>query len=107
MRIVNRDTFISLPEGTVFCEYTPQMFGNLMVKGESIVWEDGNDYLELSLNDSINFEMLEIHSINIPMDFDGGGRNGCFKYDQLYAVWDRKDVEGLIARLNLSLMEAY
>ena len=115
---MNRDTFIRLPEGTVFTEWAPDWFGTLKIKGSSITWDyqDGNDYFELELVDieahssSSRFDILE-RAVNtgasVTMSFKETSRNGCFEYDQLYAVWDRRDIEGLIARLSQSLDEAY
>ncbi len=119
MKIVNRDTFIKLPEGTIFAEYAPCWFGPIMVKGHSITWPDteGNDYLELSLTDQIEANgsgdesdklfAAEKSGVSIPMSFNSSGRNGCFEYKQLYAVWERTDVEGLISVLSKYLEEGY
>ena len=35
MRIVDRETFLALPAGTVFCKFEPDIFGNLEIKGDS------------------------------------------------------------------------
>jgi hypothetical protein len=38
------------------------------------------------------------------MDFACEGRDGCFESDdQMFAVWERADVEALIARLSATL----
>ena len=36
---------------------------------------------------------------SLDMDFRCSGRDGCFEKDQLFAVWEKKDVEMLISRL--------
>jgi DNA modification methylase len=40
---------------------------------------------------------------SLRMDFDIDGRDGCFDEDQLFAVWERQDVEALIERLQRTL----
>ena len=97
MNIVNRDTFIKLPEGTVFTEWVPDWFGTLKIKGQSITWPDqeGNDYVELELVDvdasssDSRWDILDravTSGESVPMSFEESGRNGCFEDDQLYAV---------------------
>lgn len=114
MRIVDRDTFLALPNGTVFAKYEPVVFGPLAVKRESL---RGVDFFYSSITDEVDagdpFELLERcdHSQktgeNVVMDFNTWGRDGCFNADQLFAVWDCEDVEGLIECLTQSLAQGY
>lgn len=112
MRIVNRATFLQLPHETVFAKYQPQSFGDLLIKGET----HGNDFLYQSINDAIMcndsdelYDLLddaEKGNSSLDMDFDCQARDGLFEENQLFAVWDRRDVESLITRLQSTLTQA-
>lgn len=113
MKIVDRKTFLSMPAGTLFSKYVPMCFGELCIK-ESTLGE--NDFLVQHINDAIacggsdEFASLlddaERNGTSLAMDFDALGRDGCFDADQLFAVWERDDVEALIARLQTAISRA-
>lgn len=113
MKILNRDKFIQLPENTLYTEYQPCNFGNLTIKGTSMIWDHGNDYQTQEIHDAIKcggsdefFDILdkaEKSEESMEMDFDCQGRDGCYEMDQLYAVWEKKDIEQLIDRLKKCL----
>lgn len=108
MKIVDRKTFLAMPAGTVFYKYEPHFFTDLGIKGETCgndfscfefgggIWPDGcNDSGELFAK----WEAMLHGEPSGPLDFESEGRDGLFDEDQLFAVWDREDVAGLIARL--------
>lgn len=108
MRIVDQDEFLSMPAGTVYSEYMPQVFTGLFVK-ESGSEKYSNDYIETSLIGNIKcedssefaeklFDAVEVGS-EVDLDFESGGRNGMFNSEQLYAVYSKEDVKGLIDKL--------
>lgn len=106
MKIVDRKTFLAMPEGTVFSKYQPCVFEEFRIKGET--W--GNDFLYQSL-DAGEFESsgsddwmqkldrAEKDGIDLPLVFDGGSRDGCFDDDQLFAVLSESDVLALIEKI--------
>ncbi|QDD91920.1 hypothetical protein [Pseudomonas oryzihabitans] len=111
MRIVNREAFLAMPAGTVFCKYEPCVFGNLEIKGESTVNAQGEhiDYWSQDLagalkaeNSGDYFEAIEAAEAgqSVAMDFDCQSRDGLYEQDQLFAVWEPHDVLGLIRRLH-------
>lgn len=107
MRIVNLKQFLALPNGTVFAKYEPCSFEVLMIKTANVGERDfcyqelGPDALDAT--DTADFvEKLhesEASGIELALDFHGGGRDGCFDDDQLFAVFSQGDVEQLIHRL--------
>ena len=111
MKIVDRKTFLSLPVGALFSDYEPCIFGELLIKGES--WSE--DYFTQKLSSAIScsssdeFGKILEHAretgASVAMDFSCEARDGCFNEDQLYAVWERGDVEALIQRLQLACKE--
>lgn len=111
MKIVDRETFLSLPSGTLFSKCEPWIFDHLTIKGPTC----GNDFMEQQIVDAVNAndtgehidlleDSLETRS-SIPLDFHSMGRDGCFDRDQLFAVWERQDVRDLIDRLSEALEE--
>lgn len=109
MKIVNRKEFLAMPAGTVYSKYTPFIFDDLSIKGDT--WS--NDFLCQSLSDAFwwlsseeyieGLQRAENAGESLVMDFDCESRDGLFDEQQLFAVWERSDVEGLIARLQLAL----
>jgi len=105
MRIVNRKQFLEMPAGTLYSKYQPCIFHELMIKEDSLE----NDFIHQQIatalentgsNDLMNkAAMLEAIDIDLPMDFDCCGRDGCFDEDQLFAVWSDDDRIALIERL--------
>jgi hypothetical protein len=113
MKIVNLDEFRKLPSGTIFLKYEPCVFEDLQCKGETTdvdfyaanisYWPDctGSDDFFYKFEDSQNC------GVSVKMDFDSTGRDGCFEKDQLFAVYEKNDVEMLIDKLNRCLVQAY
>lgn len=113
MKIVNREQFLALPSGTLFSKYQPCVFEPLAIKGDT--WT--NDFLVQELHDAVDaaneaeftdtlfFAVEEGRSVNLNLDCMG--RDGLFDADQLFAVWERREVEQLIGRLQQALRDGY
>lgn len=104
MKIVNRKTFLTMPENTVFAKFKPNIFEELCIKLESYE----NDFRYIQINDSIAGNSEDFHNIldgcvkneaNIQMTFDSTFRDGLFDDNQLFAVWNSIDIARLIERL--------
>ena len=108
MRIVNRATFLAMPENTLFSKYEPCIFRDLLIKGESL---HCNDFCVSQIADAIDCDGSESFidacdgavqtGASLKMDFDLFGRDGCFNDNQLFAVWEKDDIEALIDKLNM------
>jgi hypothetical protein len=114
MKIVDRKTFLAMPEGFVFQKFEPMIFGDIEVRNEAIQPrpEFPGDYYSTELtsrtdcDDDSVFSAIE-NGTSFDMSFITQCRDGFYDADEQFAVWERKDVEGLIARLQRSLEEAY
>lgn len=117
MRIVDRKTFLAMPEGTVFAMYDQSIIREPKVKAKSL-GSGGElvDFCFTSLTDGVDCEwserdgiidLAEIEGTPFAMSFIKECRDGDFAPDQLFAVWERADVEGLIARLQSALVDGY
>ena len=106
MRIVNRETFLKMPPNTLYSKFEPCVFGELEIKGST--WN--NDYTVQDIVGAIEssdsgdysdklFAAMETGG-SLKMDLDCMGRDGMFDEDQMFAVWEREDIEQLIERLN-------
>jgi len=113
MRIVDRKTFLSLPDETLFSKYEPCVFGDLKIKGETV---GTNDFLTQQICDAIRCddsgEFADIlfsaqeTGYSFAMDFDYMGRDGLFDDDQLFAIWETVDIIALIDRLKILVPNA-
>lgn len=106
MRIVDHKTFLSLPAGTVFSKYEPYAFDSLAIKGSSI---GDIDFFVQEIETAVDsdhsgdfydkLDAAQTKGASLAMDFNCESRDGLFEPGQLFAVWEKADVEGLIARL--------
>lgn len=107
MRIMTRVQFMAIPHDVLFSEYEPCFFGPLKVKHQTTEY---NDFVEQQIADAIDVvdggEMCDklddsqALGTSVAMDFNCAGRNGLYDPpERLYAVWERADLEQLIAKL--------
>lgn len=118
MKIINKEEFYKLPNGTLYSEYVPCCISELRIKqdtifgfnGEPIDWfyQDliGSIKENVSLGYHETLEQSRKNKTSIELDFDASERDGCFIDDQLFAVYEKGDLEGLISKLE-SLRSAY
>jgi hypothetical protein len=126
MKIVDRKTFLAMPAGTVYAKWgsagelapneSDLTHGCVAVKGDTVA---GVDWVAQELldwpedcSDSGQWADAMIAAIagtpTAPLSIgDGGGRDGLFDDDQLFAVFQRVEVERLIALFQNSLATAY
>lgn len=115
MIIVDRKTFLDMPAETVFSFYEPCIFSGPAIKGKTL-FSDGEaiDFFYTNefagpidaMSSGDEAEMLfdaQRNGTSLPLCFDTLQRDGCFDHDQLYAVYERRDVEALIERLKKTL----
>lgn len=112
MKIINRVDFLALPENTIFSKYEPCYIHEMEIKGET--WN--NDFLVQQVHDAVkadsSAEYTEIldrcqkTGESFEMDFHCQDRDGMFENEQLFVVWEKRDIENLIKRLQECLSEA-
>lgn len=110
MRIVDLETFLGLPAGVVFSKYEPIIFGSLCIKGDSI--PEARDFFYQDITEAVDGNLIDLandleNGRTVAMDLDCMSRDGCFADDQLFAVWDRQDVEQLVSRFTVALEQGY
>jgi hypothetical protein len=114
MRIVDRKTFLAMPDGTLFSKFEPNIFEDLQIKSGGPALH--NDFFYTGIKDAIDNagssdfsdQLEKARTEEIPMDFDAIGRDGCFDdSDTFFAVWSATDVQKLIVRLTQALQTGY
>ena len=103
-----------MPANTVYSKYEPCVFGNIKIKGDSIHHAGGvGDFGYQQIADAVDagssnefsdiLFAAEETGDSFNMDFDCQGRDGLFDEDQLFVVWEKRDIQALILRLNETL----
>lgn len=123
MRIVDRDTFLALPAGTIFAKFggpegdpADAWFEDVCIKESScasdFVVQDLTGQFEGWTGSDSHFEELDrmtddpAHE-SPPLDYDSAGRDGLFDQRQRFAVWSKEDAARLIARLQDAFARGY
>lgn len=125
MRIVNRETFLSMPEGTIYAKWgdgertckneEAHFYSEVAVKGRSL----GNDWIEQPLfawpenshNDtecSIEWDAALAGGETSDMCIgDAGSRDALFDKKQLFAVFNKTEAERLRGLIDWAIGSAY
>lgn len=112
MKIINRKEFLSMPSGTVYSHYVPQVADGLMVKYETLT----NDWVYQDLLFNVDGESseeasekltnAEEHGSSFRLDLHCGSRDGIYDDNQLFMVYEKEDVKRLIKKLVEAALEA-
>jgi len=111
MKIINRKQFLKMKPGTVYSLYEPCIFGALEIKEKSYEndwqYQDIVDAIECDDSGDLADRLFDAqeNGSSLDIDFDCLSRDGLFDDDQLFAVWERKDVVALIERLRQTIDE--
>jgi len=108
MKIVDYDTFIKMPAGTLYAEYTPCVFGDTRIKHD--ILNGGKDwfYSDLTTNPEYNGNWEDVcesmeKGEDVPRETDCCQRDGMFDYDRKFLVYSGHDVETMIETLKETL----
>lgn len=107
MRILNLQEFLALPSGVIYAKYKPCIFGPLMVKYQT---DDENNittsplHTEVDMFDTGDFVVKltkaeNDSSYSIPLDLEATYGESIYDTNQLFAVYEQKDIDQLIAKL--------
>lgn len=113
MKILNRKEFSKLPSNTLYQKYKPRctedigIFMEFWDLGEGLSGDfiyqdiDGRGAIK-SAGSEDAWNILDNalkNKTSFDLDFNCNSRDGCFDEDQLFLVWEKKDVSQLIERL--------
>lgn len=104
MRVVDRETFLTLPAGTVYAKGQPIHWHGLQIKGESLQddWYYLNPCWIASSEDEDPVEAMDRaiqDGQSRPME-DAFGRDGMFDSKDLFLIFEPADLQELIALFN-------
>jgi hypothetical protein len=98
MKIVTREEFLKLPEGTLYSKYQPCVADQIHIKGETVM----DDFCCVDISDSTDFMYAAGNSQ--PVNLDRPYRDGCSRdKDQLFAVWELDDLKELAKIVNRAM----
>lgn len=110
MKIVNKQEFYKLPEGTIYSNYEPCVFDGLKIKQSTIY--DGDKPIDfffenlignIDAKDSVQLvDVLieaEENKTSIKLDFNCCERDGLYDENALYAIYEPGDIEKLVSKL--------
>lgn len=107
MRLVNRNIFLTLPEGTLYCKFKPNYwYDHLQVKGPSLT----NDWYYTELIGDMGDSLSEVeatkdlqsgHSVSFLMR-EYASRDGYYDEDELFCIYENHDIDDLIEQLLLT-----
>lgn len=110
MKIVNRNTFLTMPSGLLFQKYSKTgNLGDLEIKActpgkwtpdflsvqLTSAWPKGPDNSDQFVEKWANIENGE----SFTFEYEIASRDGLYEEDQLFCVYDKEDVEALIKQL--------
>ena len=101
-KIINRKEFLAMPANTLYREYEKRgiISGDLEIKGDSLE----NDFWVQRLDDTNTDDVEEmikmLDSGVVEFDLECESRDAMFNDEQLYLVYERKDVEQLFNRIS-------
>ena len=99
MKFVNKEDFLKLPEGILFCEYSPKYrnLGEVCVKKQSI--EDDFFYSPLfQLPESIVVAMARDTNYSFSLE-DYTYRDGPLNSEHLYMIFETPDINAILHTL--------
>ncbi len=116
MRIINRQEFLGLPDGTLYSEYQEGCFHGLKIKAGSVYSvfpdmedDDPIDFYYQNLVGSVAGESSEAiestldnaeeSGADFSLDFNCIHRDGSFDRDMMYAIYSPEDVACLVVRI--------
>lgn len=113
MKIIDKNTLRDMPAGTLYSRYEPCCFHDLEIF-EGPFAENDFIYSFLSApdingsgGDSSDFMKEMENGESHEVELNSTGRDGRYDDDELFAIWEKSDVQALIAKLNDSLERAY
>jgi len=110
MKIVNLKQFLALPDETLYAKYRPCYMEAMEIKVTNC---GERDFLSQSIADAIDctdsgdfadkLDDAAEDGISLAMDFNSCTRDGCFEDGQLFAIYERADIQAMIERLQVCL----
>lgn len=105
MKIVDLKTLLSMPIGTIFQKAKPCVLDGVEIFQGRI---GESDFCSTHLNflpGQSGIDDMFDYGASVPLDFEDAIRDAAHRHEQLFAIWERDDVQALIAQLAKTLQE--
>jgi hypothetical protein len=107
MKIINKTEFYKLPSGTLYNDFTPYDFMGLKIKLETL--ENDNyepiDFMYQEIIGNVEQKCEDVLSEKFKIDYNEPDRDGMYEEDQMFAIYDQKDVKMLIHKLQSLILK--
>lgn len=111
MRLINKDDFIKMPEGTIYCKYTVFGFENMYIKGRSYS-DDIIETLRIGHHADLNVDSGEVINL-FHKEWKGAvdpkkpyGKDKVFRED-LFLIYSVDDLRQIIKQIQGSIGDFY
>jgi hypothetical protein len=104
MKLVNREVFLAMPNGTIYSKYQPRVFDDLCIKTSTL---DHGDWIYIPLSAGFIKDSIAEEIIGDTFEFDLAAttRDGTYDESQIFAVYEKDDILKLISMLTYSFLE--
>ena len=110
MKVVTTTELMALPAGTFFHEWKPCYFGDMCIKGDTILhgdvprdwWEQVVPWVGGCDREDDGLFGLD-NGLDVPVDLDCEGRDGIFDDARRFAVWSLDDMRVLRDRITKAI----
>jgi hypothetical protein len=107
MKIINKTEFYKLPSGTLYNDFTPNVFMGLKIKLETL--ENDNyepiDFMYQEIIGNVELKCEDVLSGEFKNDYNEPDRDGMYEKNQMFAIYDQKDVKMLIHKLQSLILK--
>jgi hypothetical protein len=112
MKLLAKTEFLKLPSGTLFSDYAPSFFEGLKIKGDTLFMNLNKNAFDFYYQDLVGnvdcestedfieiLDKAEKTGFSFELDFNLEEREGTYNDSDLYAVYEKKDIDNLINAL--------
>ena len=96
MKIIKLAEFLAMPEGTIYAQYEPCIFRELQIKHNTLddtCWHH-SPLINIDADNTDDYcDKLERRGESIDLDLEGWMRQSEYDPEELFAVFEKKDLE--------------
>ena len=100
MKLVDRKTMLQFPAGTLISMYEPAIINETVIKDESIFHPSGGTdfYTQCIFDGAVECSTVD-DTGQAELDHESIYRDGGFKNNELYLIWEPADIQATIDQL--------
>lgn len=100
MKLVDRETMLQFPAGTLISKYEPAIINETVIKDESIFHPSGGTdfYTQCIFDGAVECNTVD-DTGQAELDHESIYRDGMFEDNELYLIWEPAGIQATIDRL--------